>query len=109
MDPFIGRDTGVPRSGNHDNGPNASFCSPSRRFETPEALLARMKEASESLLEPYIPLNGPPGAEGLTYSFTHKNALFAVSINTGTTAQDCSAWLERQFAGNKKTTYFRLG
>ncbi|MFY9397517.1 MAG: metallophosphoesterase [Desulfomonilia bacterium] len=66
-----------PVRGNHEDGPERLVLPPlPARLEPPEGAQEALKYAfRQAFNQDYIPLNGPPGEEGLTYSFVHKNAL----------------------------------
>jgi len=61
---------------------------------------------------PSLPCNGPAGEEGLTYSFSHKNATF-IGLDVYTSGIQNSAvnqnWLDSQLAGNTSTHVFVFG
>ncbi len=66
-----------PVRGNHEDGPERFALPPlPAHLEPPAGTQAALKDAfRKAFNQPYIPQNGPPGEEGLTYSFSHKNAL----------------------------------
>ena len=55
------------------------------------------------------PRNGPTGEEGLTYSFTHKNAFFAALDQYRTAHTVNQAWLTNQLALNTRALVFTFG
>jgi len=101
-----------PIRGNHDSGPERIVLPPlPAHLEPPAGDLDRLRGAFlKSFSEPYTPLNGPPGEEGFTYSFTHKNA-FIVGLDQNTCGQHKidQVWLDRQLAGNKNPHVFIYG
>lgn len=101
-----------PIRGNHDSGPERTVLPPlPTRLEPPPGSLALLKEAFQiSFFEPYIPKNGPSEEQGLTYSFTHKNAFIVGLDQFGSHEHRINqAWLDRQLVENKKPHVFVFG
>lgn len=98
-----------PIRGNHDVGPERVVLPPlpARLEPAPGALALLEKTFKESFKEPYIPLNGPKGEEGFTFSFSHKNA-FIVGLDVCGSRQHKvdQGWLNRQLAGNRNPHVF---
>jgi hypothetical protein len=101
-----------PIRGNHDSGPERLALPPlpPHLEPPPEAPILLKKAFRNAFPEPYIPKNGPAGEEGLTYSFTHKNA-FIVGLDQFTSGQHQvnQDWLDRQLAGNRSPHIFVFG
>lgn len=101
-----------PMRGNHDSGPERLALPPlpAHLEPPPEAPILLKKAFRNAFPESYIPQNGPAGEEGLTYSFTHKNA-FIVGLDqfTGGQHQVNQNWLDRQLAGNRSPHIFVFG
>lgn len=101
-----------PVRGNHDSGPERTVLRPlPAHLEPPPGALALLKEAfRKAFSESYIPTNGPPGEEKLTYSFTHKNALIVGLDQFGEREHKINqAWLEHELAANTKPHVFVFG
>jgi hypothetical protein len=101
-----------PVRGNHDSGPERLVLSPlPAHLEPPADTTTRLQEAfRKHFSETYIPRNGPPREDGLTYSFIHKNAFFVgLDQYAGGQHKVNQAWLERQLAGNVKPHIFVYG
>lgn len=101
-----------PVRGNHDSGPERLALPPlPSRFEpSPDAPLLLKNAFKDAFPEFYIPKNGPVDEEGLTYSFSHKNA-FIVGLDqyTGGQHKINQDWLDRQLAGNSLPHVFVYG
>lgn len=101
-----------PVRGNHDSGPERQALPPlpSHLEPPPDTPVLLKKAFRDAFPEPYIPKNGPAGEEGLTYSFTHKNA-FIVGLDqyTGGQHKVNQDWLDRQLAGNRSPHIFVYG
>ncbi|HOO89551.1 MAG TPA: metallophosphoesterase [Syntrophales bacterium] len=101
-----------PIRGNHDSGPERLALPPlPAHLEPPPDTVVRLKETfRKHFTETYIPKNGPLGEEGLTYSFTHKNAFF-VGLDQYTDGQHRvnQDWIEGQLAGNQSPHVFVYG
>ena len=112
MEPVYGAGIKVfPVRGNHDSGPERIALPPlPARFEPPPGSLALLGDAFRKVFsEPYIPANGPPGEEGITYSFTHKNA-FVVGLDQFERPHRMNyRWLEGQLASNTMPHVFVFG
>jgi len=101
-----------PVRGNHDSGPERLVLPPlPAHLEPPADTITRLKEAFQKhFSKSSIPNNGPPGEEGLTYSFAHKNALFVgLDQYAGGQHKINQSWLDRQLAGNFKPHIFVYG
>ena len=108
-------DAGVkvyPVRGNHDDGPERFALSPlPANLEPPEGSQAALKEAFlQAFDQDYIPLNGPAGEEGFTYSFTHKNALI-IGIDEFSVHQHKvnQSWIEARIALKTEAHLFVYG
>ncbi len=101
-----------PVRGNHDSGPERLALPPlPSHLEPPSDTPVLLKKAfRDAFSESYIPVNGPAGEEGFTYSFTHKNA-FIVGLDqyTGGQHKVNQDWLDRQLAGNRIPHVFVYG
>jgi hypothetical protein len=98
-----------PVRGNHDDGPERLALPPlpSHLEPSPDAPVLMKKAFRNANSESYIPKNGPVNEEGLTYSFTHRNA-FIVGLDqfTGGQHRINQGWLNRQLAGNRNPHVF---
>lgn len=101
-----------PIRGNHDSGPERLALPPlPAHLEPPPDTPAALKKAFRTAFpESYIPKNGPVGEEGLTFSFTHKNA-FIVGLDQFTSGQHKvnQDWLDLQLIKNKNPHVFIFG
>ena len=101
-----------PVRGNHDSGPERIVLPPlpAHLEPLPDALVLLKDAFRKAFSESYIPTNGPPGEEGFTYSFTHKNA-FIVGLDQFAARQHKvdQMWLDRQLAENKEVHIFVYG
>lgn len=101
-----------PVRGNHDSGPERLALPPlpSHLEPPPDTPILLKKAFKDTFPESYIPKNGPVDEEGLTYSFTHKNA-FIVGLDqfTGGQHKVSQSWLDRQLAGNRSPHIFVYG
>ena len=101
-----------PVRGNHDSGPERTVLPPlPAHLEPPPGALTLLKDAfGKAFSASYIPANGPPGEEKLTYSFSHKNA-FVLGLDQfgGREHKINQAWLERELASNTKPHVFVFG
>ncbi|MFH0976243.1 MAG: metallophosphoesterase [Spirochaetota bacterium] len=98
-----------PVRGNHDDSPERLALPPlpSHLEPPPDASLQLKKAFKEVFNESYIPQNGPACEQGLTYSFTHKNALIiGIDLYAGSQHKVNQEWLNRQLAGIKKLHIF---
>ncbi len=101
-----------PVRGNHEDGPERFALPPlPARLEPPAGTRDALKNAfRQAFDQAYIPRNGPPGEEGLTYSFSHKNALiigldhFAVHQHKVN-----QAWLDARIAFKTEAHLFVYG
>jgi hypothetical protein len=101
-----------PVRGNHEFGPLEKrlpwppvYPAPAVR-PVPELLDAYRAAFRDS----YIPKNGPPGEEGLTYSFSHKNAFFVALDQYGDHPQRVNqGWLTGEFSRNRLPHVFVYG
>ncbi len=101
-----------PIRGNHDSGPERLVLPPlPARLEPPPGALDQLKKAyQDTFNESYIPKNGPIGQQGLTYSFSHKNAFFVgLDQYSGGQHKINQAWLDRQLQGNTLPHVFIYG
>lgn len=101
-----------PIRGNHEDGPERLALSPlPANLEPPAGSQASLKDAfRKAFNQSYIPLNGPEGEKGLTYSFSHKNALI-IGLDEYTVSQHKvnQAWLDSQIALKKEVHLFVYG
>jgi hypothetical protein len=101
-----------PIRGNHEDGPERLALSPlPANLEPPAGSQAALKDAFQKAFnQSCIPLNGPEGEKGLTYSFSHKNALI-IGLDEYSVSQHKinQAWFEAQIAGNKEAHLFVYG
>lgn len=101
-----------PIRGNHDSGPERLALPPlpPHLEPPPDAPILLRKAFLNAFPESYIPQNGPVEEEGLSYSFTHKNA-FIVGLDqfTGGQHKINQDWLDGQLAGNGKPHVFVYG
>jgi len=98
--------------GNHDSGPERLALPPlPAHLEPPADTVARLKETFEKYFaRTHIPVNGPDGEKGLTYSFVHKNAFFiGLDQYAGGQHKVSLSWLDRQLAGNRSPHVFIYG
>jgi DNA repair exonuclease SbcCD nuclease subunit len=101
-----------PIRGNHDSGPERLALPPlPSHLEPPPNTPALLKKAfRDAFPESYIPKNGPADEEGLTYSFTHKDAfIVGLDLYTGGQHKVNQDWLEGQLAGNRRLHVFVYG
>ena len=105
MTNFTGRGISIyPVRGNHEIASNCST--------EPSPVAAWMENIGH-----YLPQNGPPGEEGMTYSFIHSNALFlCVDHYGGTNSTEANpyplvnqAWVEQQLKTNTQKHVFVIG
>ena len=105
MTNFTGRGISIyPVRGNHEIASNCST--------EPSPVAAWMENIGQ-----YLPQNGPPGEEGMTYSFIHSNALFlCVDHYGGTNSTEANpyplvnqAWVEQQLKTNTQKHVFVIG
>ena len=105
MTNFTGRGITIyPVRGNHEIASNCST--------EPSPVEAWMANIGQ-----YLPQNGPPGEEGMTYSFIHSNALFlCVDQYGGTNSTEANpyplvnqAWVEQQLKTNTQKHVFVIG
>ncbi|MEN6318406.1 MAG: metallophosphoesterase [Syntrophaceae bacterium] len=101
-----------PIRGNHDSGPERLALPPlPAHLEPPSDAPVLLKKAFQNAFpEFYIPKNGPVHEEGLTYSFSHKNA-FIVGLDQFTVGQHKinQEWLDRQLKGSSLPHVFVYG
>jgi predicted phosphodiesterase len=101
-----------PVRGNHDSRPKRLALPPlpSRFDPSPEAPVLLKNVFKDTFSEFTIPKNGPVGEEGLTYSFTHKNA-FIVGLDQFTRGRHKinQEWLDQQLTGNSLPHVFVYG
>ncbi len=90
-----------PIRGNHEDGPERFALPPlPARLEPPAGTQKAIKDAFRQAFDQnYIPRNGPPGEERLTYSFVHKNA-FIIGLDVFASHQHKvnQAWLDEQLS-----------
>lgn len=101
-----------PIRGNHDSGPERIALPPlPSHLEPPLGTPILLKRAFRTAFpEPYIPKNGPNNEEGLTYSFSHKNAfIICLDQYSGGQHKLNRAWLERQLSMNRNPHIFIFG
>ena len=108
-------DSGIrvyPIRGNHEDGPERFALPPlPARLEPPAGTQKALKEAfRQAFDQDYIPLNGPMGEEGLTYSFHHKN-VFIIGLDVFTIHQHKvnQAWLDDQISSRTEAHLFVYG
>jgi len=102
-----------PIRGNHEDGPERfALLSPLRAdLEPSEGSQERLREAfRQAFDQEYIPQNGPAGEEGLTYSFSYKNAL-VIGLDEYTLHQHKvnQAWFDEQIASKTEAHLFVYG
>lgn len=101
-----------PVRGNHDSGPERVALPPLPSYMEPplDTPVVLEKAFLNAFTESYIPKNGPAGENGLTYSFTHKNA-FIIGLDQFTVGQHKinQDWLDKQLATNKNQHIFIFG
>lgn len=91
-----------PLRGNHDSGPERLALPPLPLClepppDTPYQLSRAFREAFP---DSYIPKNGPPGEIGLTYSFSHKDAIIVcLDQYAGGQHRVNQGWLDEQLGG----------
>lgn len=91
--------------GNHEDGP--SPYPPKEPYLTyPDPTL---KTAYIKAMDTNKTCNGPPGEQGLTYSFSHNNAFFVGLDEYVNPHRVNQIWLDRQLANNNKTHVFVFG
>lgn len=98
-----------PIRGNHEDGPERLVLPPlPARLEPPEGAQEALKEAfRQAFSQDYIPLNGPPGEEGLTYSFAHKNALIiGIDVFASHQHRVNQDWFDEQTASRPREHLF---
>jgi hypothetical protein len=101
-----------PIRGNHEEGPDRVVLPPlPKHLEPPSGTPALLKQAfRNAFTEAYIPQNGPEGEEGLTYSFTRKNAFIVGLDQYGSHPHKVNQdWLDRELDGNRKPHVFIYG
>lgn len=102
-----------PVRGNHDDGPERLALPPlPAKFEPPSGALERLRAAYRDAFKEYgyIPLNGPAGGEGFSYSFARKNAFFVgVDVYKDGQHRVNQEWLAGQLAGNTQPHVFVYG
>jgi hypothetical protein len=101
-----------PIRGNHDSGPERLALPPlPARLEPPADTPVQLQKAfRKHFAKSHIPQNGPPGEEGLTYSFVHKNAFFiGLDQFAGGQHRINRSWLDRQLAANTIPHIFIYG
>lgn len=101
-----------PIRGNHDSGPERLALPPlpAHLEPPPDTPFAMKKAFRDAFPEAYIPKNGPAGEEGLTFSFTHKNA-FVVGLDQFANGQHRvnQRWLDLQLERNRGLHVFVFG
>mgnify|MGYP000871704937 CR=1 FL=1 len=101
-----------PVRGNHDSGPERLALPPlpTHLEPQPDTPVVLKKAFRDAFPEAYIPKNGPAGEEGLTFSFTHKNA-FVVGLDQFTNGQHRvnQEWLDLQLEGSRGLHVFVFG
>lgn len=101
-----------PVRGNHEDGPERFTLPPlPARLEPPAGTQKAIKEAfRQAFNQDYIPLNGPTGEEGLTYSFHHKN-VFIIGLDVFASHQHKvnQAWLDEQLSSRTYEHLFVYG
>lgn len=101
-----------PIRGNHDDGPERLALPPlpDHLEPPPDSPILLRKASRDAFFEPYIPKNGPLNEEGLTYSFTHKNALIVgLDQYAGGQHKINQRWLDSQLAANTSPHVFIYG
>jgi hypothetical protein len=103
-----------PVRGNHENGPPdplINFPWPPGISATPEIVpIPELKAAYQTAFsDAWIPANGPPGEEGLTYSFVYKNAFFVGLDQYINPYRVKQPWLDDQLRQNKQPHTFVYG
>jgi hypothetical protein len=101
-----------PVRGNHESGPDRVVLSPlPAHLEPPPETPTLLKQAFRNAFsESYIPKNGPEGEEGLTYSFTRRNAFIVGVDQYGSHPHKVNQdWLDRELAGNGRPHVFIYG
>jgi len=97
-----------PVRGNHDSGPERAALPPLPLHlePSPDTPVQIRKAFRDAFAESGIPENGPPGEEGLTYSFEHRNALF-IGLDVYVVEHRVNqSWLDRRLAGNRNPLIF---
>jgi hypothetical protein len=101
-----------PVRGNHEDGPERLALSPlPANLEPPAGSQAALKEAfHKAFTQSYIPLDGPEGEKGFTYSFSHKNALI-IGLDEYIISQHKvnQSWLDSQIDLKKEAHLFVYG
>ncbi len=101
-----------PVRGNHEDGPERFVLPPlPADLEPPADTQAVLREAfRQAFDQPYIPQNGPPEEVGLTYSFSHKNALvIGIDVFTVHQHQVNQAWFDARIASKTEAHLFVYG
>jgi len=102
-----------PVRGNHEDGPfvgNVRYPWPPSDINPQTAPIAELKAAYLAAFnDPWIPRNGPPGEEGLTYSFSHKNAFFIGLDEYVNPMKVNQPWLDSQLKANNLPHVFVYG
>jgi 3',5'-cyclic AMP phosphodiesterase CpdA len=108
-----------PVRGNHENGPPdplKEFPWPPDPPNYPTILTIEVLKAAylTAFADAWIPGNGPPDEEGLTYSFVYKNAFFVgldhyINLNPYRVYRVNQPWLDDQFRQNKQPHTFVYG
>lgn len=101
-----------PIRGNHENGGEKErapwppvYPYPCLPASDPALKAAFIKAFNDS----YIPMNGPEGEKGLTYSFAYKNAFFIGLDEYVNPHKVNQAWLDEQLKGNNRSHIFVFG
>ena len=101
-----------PVRGNHEDGPERFALPPlPADLEPPPDTPALLREAfRQAFDQPYIPQTGPPGEAGLTYSFSHKNALvIGIDVFSVHQHQVNQAWFDARIASRTEAHLFVFG
>lgn len=103
-----------PVRGNHEDGPflnNEKYSWPPTEKNNPVGVpIPELKAAFlEAFNDPWIPVNGPDGEKGLTYSFGYNNAFFIGLDEFVNPIKVNQAWLDSELKSNKLPHIFVYG
>ncbi|OPY61066.1 MAG: Calcineurin-like phosphoesterase [Syntrophorhabdaceae bacterium PtaU1.Bin034] len=101
-----------PVRGNHEDGPERLALPPLPTYHEPpsDAPMLLKRAFCNAFSEPYSPRNGPEGEEGITYSFSHRNALIIGLDEYGAHQHRVDQnWLDRELAQKNAPHVFVYG